>query len=197
MDGSWGLGGHCGGGWGLPETGSPSTPSRYPRLPASTTGATGRGAGQAGDRGGAEQPHRGESSPPLPCPGETPLPVLGTLEVLRLGVPGGRLEGALASPEPRGAPLCPHPVPVSAASRARGTAGLRPGPGPPVLSPAAAAPAAVPPCPPCTPHPSPCWPGGQQCHGAAGPVRSSGRAGSAGCGCQGRPGRWGGRGTQR
>lgn len=50
---------------------------------------------------------------------------------------------------------------------------------------AAAAPATVPPHPPCAPHSSPIGAGGWQCHGAAGPVRSSGCPGSAGRGYQG------------
>lgn len=48
-----------------------STPFPYPHLPAPTAGAAGHGACQAGDCGGAQQPHWGESLWPLPCPGET------------------------------------------------------------------------------------------------------------------------------
>lgn len=53
--------------------GARAPPSRYPP-PASAAGATGRGAGQAGDCGGAEQPHRGESPPALPLPSGHPTP---------------------------------------------------------------------------------------------------------------------------
>nr|XP_054318999.1 transducin-like enhancer protein 2 isoform X2 [Pongo pygmaeus] len=80
-----------------------------------------------------------------------------------------------------------------------GTAGLLPPPAPahPASFLAAAAPAAVPPRTPCTPHPPPSRAGGWQCYGAACPVWSPGRPGSAGRGCQGGPCGRGGRGVQR
>lgn len=190
---SWGSEGSAWEAGGGQQTGSPSTPFPVPP-PASAAGATGRGAGQAGDCGGAEQPHRGECPLPFPCPGDTPPPGPWHPVGAQAGGAGWAAGPGSGLPGDSGAQtLCG----LWAAPEARGTAGLRPGPGPPLLSPAAAAPAAVPPCSPCAPHPSPCWPGGQQRHGAAGPVRSTGRPGSAGCGRQGGPGRWGGRGTQR
>lgn len=70
---SWGSEGSAWEAGGGQQTGSPSTPFPVPP-PASAAGATGRGAGQAGDCGGAEQPHRGECPLPFPCPGDTPPP---------------------------------------------------------------------------------------------------------------------------
>lgn len=183
-------------GGGSQQTGSLSTPFPAPHLPASTTGAPGRGAGQAGDRGGAEQPHRGESAQPLPCPGETPP--LGPRHPVGAKA-GGCRAGSWPGLRPPwrlwGTPT--HRTPPTPPAQGPCWAPVWPGPGPPLLSPAAAAPATVSPCSPRAPHPSPHWPGGWQCHGAAGPVRSPGRPGSAGRRCQGRPGRRGGRGTQR
>lgn len=131
-----GLKGHCLGGGGGEQTGSLSTPFRHPHLPASTAGATGRGAGQAGDRGGAEQPHRGECPLPLPSPGETPP--LGPWHPVGAKAGGAGWAAGLGSglPGDSGGPLCPDPVSALDCLPGQGYcwAAARPWPTPPLSS---------------------------------------------------------------